>query len=157
MKKVTISKNIIALKNKIHYYKSQCIKGGETENLTYQLSWIQNKLWHVYSEECQGGLCRVCVLFNQNLRSKPGCKFVKTAFQDVCKSEKIAKHEAKEYHKDPLENANNFLESNNDHAKSVTHDKDSDEKYERNIHIIKIIIRAVLLCAEQGIVLRFFK
>ena len=32
----------------------------------------------------------------------------------------------------------------------ITHDK----KCERNIHIIKIIIRAVLLCAEQGIALR---
>ena len=30
----------------------------------------------------------------------------------------------------------------------------TDKKYDRNIHIIKIIIRAVLLCAEQGIALR---
>ena len=30
----------------------------------------------------------------------------------------------------------------------------TDKKYERNIHIIKIIIQAVLLCAEQGIALR---
>ena len=30
----------------------------------------------------------------------------------------------------------------------------TDKKYERNIHIIKIIIRDVLLCAEQGKALR---
>ena len=41
-----------------------------------------------------------------------------------------------------------------DPTKSVTHDKNSDEKYDCNIHIIKIIMRAVLLCAEQGIALR---
>ena len=55
---------------------------------------------------------------------------------------------------DALEKANDFLESYEDPTKSVTHDKNSDEKYKLNIHIIKIIIGAILLCAEQGIVLR---
>ena len=83
---------------------------------------------------------------------RPRGKFVKTIFQDVGKSEKITKHENKEYHKDALKKAKDFLESYEDPNKSVTHDKNSDEKkYERNIHIIKIIIRTVLLCAEQGI------
>ena len=52
-------------------FKKQCIKGGETRSLTYQLSWIQNKPWYVYSKELQGGLCKVYVLFNQNSGSKP--------------------------------------------------------------------------------------
>ena len=46
------------------------MKGGETKNLTYQLSRIQNKPGHVYIKELQGGLCKVCVLIDQNLRSK---------------------------------------------------------------------------------------
>ena len=33
-----------------------------------------------------------------------------------------------------------FLESYDDPTKSGTHDKNSDEKYEHNIHIIKINI-----------------
>ena len=33
-----------------------------------------------------------------------------------------------------------------------THVKNSDEKYKRNVHTIKIIIRAVLLCTEQRII-----
>ena len=86
--------------------------------------------------------------------SKARGKFVKTVFQDVGKSEKINKHETKEYHKDALEKAKEFLESYDSLINSVTHDKNSDEKYECNIHIIKIIIRAVLLCEEQGISLR---
>ena len=85
---------------------------------------------------------------------KPRSKFVKTVFQDVGKSEKITKHETKEYHKDALEKAKDFLELYEDPTKSVPHDKNSDEKYKLNIHIIKIIIGAILLCAEQGIVLR---
>ena len=51
-------------------FKKQCIKGGETRSLTYQLSWIQNKPWYIYSKEL-GGLCKVCVLFDQNSGSKP--------------------------------------------------------------------------------------
>ena len=47
-----------------------------------------------------------------------------------------------------------FLESYEDPTNLVTHDKNSDEKYERNTHFIKIIIEAVLLCAEQGIAVR---
>ena len=35
-------------------FKKQCIKRGETKNLTYQLSRIQNKPWHVYNKELQG-------------------------------------------------------------------------------------------------------
>ena len=68
--------------------------------------------------------------------------------------EKITKHETKEYHKDALEKAKDFLELYEDPTKSVTYDKNSDEKYERNIHIIKIIVRVVLLRAEQGLALR---
>ena len=66
----------------------------------------------------------------------------------------LKKCDTKEYHKDALEKAKDFLESYENPTKSIIHDKNSDEKYERNIHNIKIIIPAVLLCAEQGIALR---
>ena len=48
-----------------------------------------------------------------------------------------------------LVKAKYYLQSQEDPTKSVTHGKNYDEKYERNIHIIKIIIQAVLLCREQ--------
>ena len=73
--------------------------------------------------------------------------FFNVPFQDVVKWEKIAKCETKEYHKNALEKAKSFL----DPTKSVTHDKKSNEKDERNIHIIEITIEPVLFCAEQGI------
>ena len=76
--------------------------------------------------------------------------FFNVPFQDVVKWEKIAKCETKEYHKNALEKAKSFL----DPTKSVTHDKKSNEKDERNINIIKIIIERVLFCTEQGIALR---
>ena len=67
--------------------KKQCIKGGQTKNLTYQLSWIQNKPWHVYSKDLRGDLCKVYVLFKQSSGSKSRGKFVKTVFKGVGKSE----------------------------------------------------------------------
>ena len=120
----------------------------------YQLPWIENKLRHVYNQKLQDGLCEVFVLLDQNLGSKLLGKFVKNLFQDVGKSEKITKHETKEYHKDASGKPKEFLESYEDPTNLVTHDKNSDEKYERNTHFIKIITEAVLLCAEQGIAVR---
>ena len=61
------------------------------------------------------------------------------------------KHETKEYHKDVFKKANDFLESYEDPFKSVTHYKSSDGKYERNINIIKVFIRAVLLSVDQEV------
>ena len=88
---------------------------------------FRNKLWYVYTKELQRGLCKVCVIFDHNSRSKPRGKFAKTVFQDVGKSEKIAKYETKEYHKDTLEKAKDFLESHENPTKSVTHDKNSED------------------------------
>ena len=62
------------------------------------------------------------ILFDQNSVSKPRSKSFKTVFQDAGKSEKITKHETKEYHKDALEKAKDFLESYEDPTKSVIHD-----------------------------------
>ena len=94
------------------------------------------------------------MLFDRNSRSKPRGKFGKTAFLDVGKPEKIANYETKVYRKDPLEKAKDFLESYEDPIKSVTHEKNSDGKYERNVHIIKMIIRAVFELSQRT---RFFK
>ena len=52
-------------KDQSSLFKNQCIKGGETKNLTHQLSRIQNKPRHVYTKKLQDGLCKVCALYNQ--------------------------------------------------------------------------------------------
>ena len=88
---ITILQDIITLKTKIHYSKNNVSKAEKLKYLTYQLSWFQNKPWHVYSKELQGDLCKVRVIFVQNSGSKPRGKFIKTVFQDVVKSEKITK------------------------------------------------------------------
>ena len=95
---------------------------------------IQSKPWHVYSKELQIGLYKVFVLFDQKSGSKLRVKFVKTVFQDGGKSEKIVKHENKEYHEDALERAKKFLESYEDlgTALSAHREQDSSNKVGKN-------------------------
>ena len=58
------------------------------------------------------------------------------------------KWDTKEYHKDALEKAKDFLESYENPTKSIIHDKSSDEKYERNIQIIKYLF-VLYYCAQN--------
>ena len=36
----------------------------------------------------------------------------------------------------------------------MNHDEKGESNYERNVHILKMIIEALILCAEQGLALR---
>ena len=47
----------------------------------YQLSLIYSK--HVYSKKLQGGLCKVCAIFDGDSGLKPRAKFVKTVFNSL--------------------------------------------------------------------------
>ena len=64
----------------------------------------------------QGALCKVCILFDQNLESNPRGLFIKTVFQDISKSENLVRPETKEYHEDALKRANDFLGSYDDYT-----------------------------------------
>ena len=79
--------------------------------------------------------------------------FVTNAFQDVSKSNQIVEHENHDYHQTALENAKCFIE-NVENPTASNFNRGSNETYEKNLHILKRIIRAVLLCAEQGLALR---
>ena len=122
------------------------------KRLSYQLSWLQN--WHVYSKELQGGLCRVCIIFDENKTGALRGNFVKNAFQNLAKSEKIAEHEGTEYHQRSCEKAESFLRTFENPTEAVNHDKKRESNYERNVHILKMIIEAVILFAKQGLALR---
>ena len=131
--------------------QKEYLKGGK-KKLSYQLSWLQN--WHVYSKELQGGLCRVCILFDENKTGTLRGNFVKNAFQNLAKSEKIAEHEGTKYHQRSYEKAESFLRTFENPTEAVNHGKRRESNYEHNVHILKMIIEAVILCAEQGLALQ---
>ena len=79
---------------------------------------------------------------------------VKNAFQNLAKSEKIAEHEGTEYHQRSWEKAESFLRTFENLTEAVNHEKKRESNYERNVHILKMLIEAVILCAEQGLASR---
>ena len=115
------------------------------------MSWIKSKWWYASSEELQGGHCKVCILLDGFATNAPKGNSVKNAFQNVRKSEKISEHEKKDIcHHKALEKAKKFVMTSEDQTKAVTHDKYDNDMYQKNLHILKLIIEAVLLCSEQG-------
>ena len=103
-------------------------KSGETKTVTYQLSWIQKNDWYVYSKELQGGLCKYCVLFDDDDTWQRG-EYVKTVFQDIDKSDKIKEHQLTEYHTWNAEKVKHFITVFKDPTKAVSSDKNENEKY----------------------------
>ena len=95
------------------------MKGVNIVTLTYQESWISSgrASWHVYSPKLNGGLCRVCILFDKSDDSFKCGAFVKYAFQKLEKatgsSQKnpgmINAHEQSEYHKRAVQMAEDFI------------------------------------------------
>ena len=68
------------LTEKSSLFQKRVQKGGGAKTLTYRLLWIRKNDWQVYSKELQGGLCKYCVLFEDDDNQQRG-KFVKTVFQ----------------------------------------------------------------------------
>ena len=97
--------------------------------------------------------CKACILLDGFATNAPRGNFVKNAFQNVSKSEKISEHEAKDYHNKTLEKARNFVITFEDPDKAVTHDKHENDKYQKNLRILKLIIEEVI-CSEQEIAFR---
>ena len=73
---------------------------------------------------------------------------VKNAFQN------FAENEATKYHRRTCKTAKYFSTTFENPAQAVNHGEERKSNYERNVHILKMIIEALILCAEQGLALR---
>ena len=67
--------------------------------------------------------------------------------------QKLSAHEIKDYHKKAQQKAKHFVMS----FEAVTHDKHETDKYQKNLHILKLITKAALLCSGQGIAFQFHR
>ena len=56
--------------------------------------------------------------------------------------------------KDHAKKPESFLRTSENPTEAVNHDKKRESNYERNAHILKMVIEAVILCAEQVLTLR---
>ena len=80
--------------------------------------------------------------------------FVKRAFRDFSKPEKIREHAQIQYHKEAILRAHEFVKTYEDPNTHVDHDVNKQKQFDRNVHILKLIIKAVNLCSKQGLPLR---
>ena len=94
---------------------------------------------------------QVFVLHNEN-DSNRGI-FVKRAFQDVGKPEKIREHAEAKYHNENVTLAHNFAMSSEDPRKNVYYGLKNQGRYGKIVHVLKRIVQAVALCAQQGLAL----
>ena len=122
--------------------------------LTSRKEWLSDKKrpWHVYSRKLSGGLCKACVLFDE--AEQNWGIFVNWPFQHIKNSEKIKLHEEKIYHQKAMEAANHFVQLYENPGTNIGFTKQKDKNYRTNLHIIRRIVEAVMLCAEQGLALR---
>ena len=116
------------------------------------MKWLEENPWLVRSKELEGGLCKFCVLFNEKDANR--AIFVKRAFQDVGKPEKIREHAEPKYHNENLTLGHSFVMSFEDPGKNVDYELKKQERYDKSAHVLKRIIQAVALCAQQGLALR---
>ena len=107
--------------------------------------------WYVYSKELKGGLCKACILFDKADEVNRGI-FVKRAYQDLNKPEKIPEHAQTKYHNDAVIPTENPTE-NIDYDMQICKYPNMQTRYDKNIQVLMRIIDAVLIYARQWIAL----
>ena len=85
-----------------------------------------------------GGLCKTCVLFDKSTTNRG--IFVKNVFLDVSKPEKITEHAGLHYHLAAMVEAEHFVKGYEDPNTNVDFDKDKEERYNKNLHVLKHIM-----------------
>ena len=132
-------------------FKKQVTKAGKTFAPRFKHKWLKDNSWHGYSKELKGGLCKVCILFDKADEVNRGI-FVKRAYQDLNKPEKIPEHAQTKYHNDAVIPTENPTE-NIDYDMQICKYPNMQTRYDKNIQVLMRIIDAVLIYARQWIAL----
>ena len=151
-------------KNKQDVASVQATSGSQKgSQLSFQISWLEQYSWLVYSPSLKGGLCKICVLFatrpQHSTKEKLGV-FVNDAFRKYKKAKGkdgyLNIHENATYHKDAIVAATMFLQSfRNPNVRIESQLSELNRtNYEDNIHVVKRLIEAILLLERQGLPLR---
>ena len=122
---------------------------------SFQLQWLKEYAWMVYSIALDGAFCISCTLFGNDrkgLGTLVNCPFTKWHK----KKAKVHQHSTFKYHQEALSIADHFIASiKNPYATvPVMHDTKRAENIARNRHIVKCIAECVLFCGRQCIPLR---
>ena len=123
------------------------------ENIDQNNSEHRHILRCVYSPNLNGGLCNVCVHFDDPDVKNRGI-FVKKAFQDLLKLEKVKEHNSLQYHQATMLKTQKLQKNYEEVYHCVNYDPNKEIKFKQNQYVVQPIIEAVLLCGKYGIPLR---
>ena len=122
---------------------------------SFQRSWLRKYPWMVYSTVVDGVFCISCALFCRNRATKG--QFVNTPFRHwQKKSEKCADHQNSKFHQESLSLADQFCMQIEHPERGVVAliNTQFARNIERNKHILRCIVDAILYCGRQCIALR---
>lgn len=158
-----ISNHFVPPLNYSAFVKQTVTKGTakREKTLTFQHSWLEKYRWLVYSPHLRGGLCKYCVLFSPRdprvakagvLVSKPLNNLSKAGGKDGF----LECHQRLRYHSDAMAQAMTLRSSLDrpDATIPVMISNKNKELYEKNLCILEVLVKAVLLCGRQNIPLR---
>ncbi|XP_074656009.1 52 kDa repressor of the inhibitor of the protein kinase-like [Tubulanus polymorphus] len=128
--------------------------------LRFQRSWLSDYPWLVYSPALQGGLCKYCVMFPPKDRRVKTGQLVSCAFKNYGGAKGsdgiLDKHEKTDFHKNAMSDAILLNDSVKRPESTVDYcmSEKSKEIFEKNIHILRNVVEAVIFCGKQNIPLR---
>jgi len=132
-----------------------------TRKLKFQHSWLRRFNWLAYSQQEDGAYCKFCILFapqagvgTNNQRSGRLVVEKYNRWKDAL--EDFAKHQATDYHKHCVIDANNLLQMARNEMQPIDVVLDSRLKQEidDNRKGIIPVVETVILCGRQGLALR---
>ena len=159
--------------HRVHYIKNHFVpgkqfqlstytlqRGDDRKVLSFQRAWLEQYKWLVYSSSQKGGYCKFCVLFplkssktqSAVLVNAPMCKYNKA----TGKCGHLSVHENTDYHKDAVLQSLKLCEGVEHPERTLPNQISQANKqlYDINFHILKAIVKVILLCGRQSIALR---
>ena len=121
---------------------------------SFQMSWLKEYTWLVYSPSKDGGLCRVCLLFppsSNNMNTGALVSFPKTKFNKA--NEILREHSKMRYHNDALLQAENFIKTVRFPEKAIASVVESSRvaQMDYNRKVLRSIVSSVIFCGKQNI------
>ena len=123
-----------------------------------KFSYSSTPGWLVYSPAAGGGLCKYCIIFSSEnykmkycdvLVNKPFINLVKATGKDGV----LENHQGLQYHKDAVQQGLLLLQHQKAPETSLPFiiSQANQEIYIKNLHILKSVIEAVVLCGKQNL------
>ena len=113
------------------------------------MNWLVDNPWLVCSKEWEGGLCQ-SLCFDPVEKNGNQEIFLKRTFRAYSKSEKIKKHAKPQYHNQMILLAQNFVKPYEDPTTHIKHNVNKQKGFDRNGHILKLVIKAVNLSSKKS-------